>query len=43
MVELLCASPFPELRLVLIGRYLKFSDLEACVVEGLAKAGLKLD
>jgi adenylate cyclase len=44
VAELLRRKPsFQSRGRVLIGRYLKFPDLEACVVEGLAKAGLKLD
>jgi TolB-like protein len=44
VAELLRRKPnFQNRGRVLIGRYLKFRDLEACVVEGLAKAGLKLD
>jgi tetratricopeptide (TPR) repeat protein len=43
VAELLRRKPdFRSRGRVLIGRYLKFPDLEACVVEGLAKAGLKL-
>jgi adenylate cyclase len=44
VAELLRRKPnFHSRGRVLIRRYLKFPDLEACVVEGLAKAGLKLD
>ena len=44
VAELLRRKPnFQSRGRVLIGRYLKFPDLEACVVEGLARAGVKLD
>src|SRR6185295_12828941 len=44
VTELLrCKPDFKRRGRVLIGRYLKFPDLVARVVEGLGKAGLRLD